>query len=291
MGPSQADLFQQALERSLEIREQVGMDFKSPLNAYDLCEEIGVSVRFVNDISMEGLYINSGLRKPTIVISTQRPQSRRAFNCGHELGHHVFGHGSTVDELRDEVRSTSKEPKELAADNFAGHLLMPKLGVSRAFVTRKWDPNLATPNEIFTISCSFGVGYTTLVHHMGSSLHMIRRQRALELLKIGLPRIRESFLGRKTNRPLYVADEHYLMATIDIEVGTLLLLPPNPIAESNSVCPVVSLTDRNLFEALTPGICRVADRVSNWAVMVRVSRQDYHGLAKFRHLEVIIDKG
>ena len=38
MGTSQINLFQQTLDKSLEVREQVGLDFKNPLNPYDLCE-------------------------------------------------------------------------------------------------------------------------------------------------------------------------------------------------------------------------------------------------------------
>lgn len=289
MRPYPVELFEQGLEMSLEVREQAGLDFKIPLNPYDLCEDLGVKVVFVNDISMEGLYVASGLPKPTIIISTLRPQSRRVFNCGHELGHHVFGHGSTVDQLRDESESVSKDPKEITADSFAGHLLMPKFGVSRSFVTRQWDPTLASPGQIFTIACSFGVGYTTLIHHMTSNLKMISRNRAQVLLKTTLPNIRASILGTRTNQPLFIADEHYLIATVDIEVGNLLLLPRNTVAESRSIQYVRSLAEGDLFEISEPGVYRVFEPKSGWALMIRVSQQFYHGFAKLRHLEVVSD--
>ena len=49
-----ASIYQQALEQSLEVREEVGADFRSPVGIFDLCDQIGVTVRFVN-ISMEGI--------------------------------------------------------------------------------------------------------------------------------------------------------------------------------------------------------------------------------------------
>ena len=48
---------------------------------------------------MEGLYLRQ--EKPEIWIGL-RPLVRHTFNCAHELGHHVFGHGSTLDELTAE---------------------------------------------------------------------------------------------------------------------------------------------------------------------------------------------
>ena len=155
----------EALDKSLEVRDEAGLDFKTPLNIYDLCDQMNVTVRFVNDISMEGWYVGTGFKSPTILLSTLRPPARRAFTCAHELGHHVFGDGSTIDEMKMGENVTYKDPKESRADGFAGHLLMPSLGIAQAFVDRGWDPPFATPNQVFTVACSFGVGYATLVHH------------------------------------------------------------------------------------------------------------------------------
>ena len=38
------------------------------------------------------------------------------YNCAHELGHHVFGHGSSIDELREESKASVKNPKEFLVD-------------------------------------------------------------------------------------------------------------------------------------------------------------------------------
>jgi len=54
---------------------------------------------------MEGMYYRGDPAR--IVIGARRPLSRRNFTCGHELGHHIFGHGSTKwgrDQLIAEMR-------------------------------------------------------------------------------------------------------------------------------------------------------------------------------------------
>jgi hypothetical protein len=55
---------------------------------------LGVTVRF-NNINMEGMYQRGA--PPRIHLSARRPLSRRTYNCAHELGHHVFGHGSSIE--------------------------------------------------------------------------------------------------------------------------------------------------------------------------------------------------
>jgi hypothetical protein len=78
--------------------------------------------------------------------SARRPLPRRAYNCAHELGHHAFGHGSSIDELREDAKAQPwEDPKEFLADTFAGFILMPIIGLRRAFSVRGLTPETATP--------------------------------------------------------------------------------------------------------------------------------------------------
>src|SRR5689334_19259961 len=89
-------LAQEALHRAIAVRREAGVGPTSPLDIYALCAQRQITVRFV-PFSMEGAYVRG--TRPGILLSALRPLARRAFTCGHELGHHVFGHGFTVDEL------------------------------------------------------------------------------------------------------------------------------------------------------------------------------------------------
>src|SRR3569623_15713 len=91
MIASFVDHAREALDKSLEVRESVGVPFGVPLNIYDLCESIvpKVRVRFAN-YSMEGCYCRSD--RPLIEVSALRPLGRRVFSTAHELGHHILGH-------------------------------------------------------------------------------------------------------------------------------------------------------------------------------------------------------
>src|SRR5688572_23534555 len=103
---------------AIEARRKTGANLQKPICVFDLCERLGLGVRFV-DFSMEGLLIAG--TKPTILLSSLRPRVRRVYTCAHELGHMFAGHGHNWEELLD----GSLQPRnnnERLADYFAGHL-------------------------------------------------------------------------------------------------------------------------------------------------------------------------
>jgi IrrE N-terminal-like domain len=280
-----ADLAQEALDKTLEVREEAGLPFGTPLNVFDLCELLKpkVRVRFA-DYSMEGCYSRSD--RPQIEVSALRPLGRRVFNTAHELGHHALGHaGTRLDEQLEEGKADpTAEPEEYAANAFAGFLLMPKIGVRRAFTSRGWAIANPQPVQAFVVACHFGVGYLTLVNHLAYGLRAIRSALAEQLKKVRLPAIREAMLGSKSAEHLWVADMHYVMPTLDTEVGTTLLLPPGSRPEFENLVHAGDLPTGRVFSAVRPGMTRV-EADGGWAVTVRVAKYQYSGWSANRHLE------
>src|SRR5262245_32908607 len=226
MTVQRADLIQEALDKSVELRQEAGLPFGTPVNVFDLCELLEPKVRVCfADYSMEGCYVRSD--RPLIEVSALRPLGRRVFNTAHELGHHALGHpGIRLDEQLEEGRADpSADPDEYAANAVAGFLLVPKIGVRRAFVSRGWAIANPQPEQAFVVACHFGVGYLTLVNHLAYGLREIRPALAEQLKKVRLPAIRQTLLGSYEADRLWVADKHYIMPTLDTEAGTTLLLP------------------------------------------------------------------
>lgn len=277
-------LAQKAMCKSIDVRRQTGFDLISPLCIYGLCDQLNIKVRFVDISSMEGMYYKD--EKPLIFLSALRPFPRRAFTCAHELGHHIFGHGLRVDELiEDSEKYKDFNPDEFLVNSFAGFLLMPTLGVRKAFVDRGWNVACATPIQIFTIACYFGVGYETLIKHMTYAIKMLDRTQALSLLKVKPKDIRQHILGYPSSEPLIIADQHWSIPTIDAEVGSQLLLPNTADAANETITFQEDSPNGRLFRATRPGIVRVYCRDTKWAVFVRVSRHQFVGLSQYRHLE------
>lgn len=280
-------LVMQGMQASIAARVKAGVDLKSPTCIFGLCEAHNVAVRF-NDINMEGMYDRTP--KPRIHVSVLRPLARRTFTCAHELGHHVFGHGSTIDELReDQANSADRPPNEILADAFAAFVLMPTLGLREAFAKRGLDPNRATALDMYAIACNFGVGQATLVNHLAYGINMINQAQRDRLGRITPKMIRTELLGEVVSTPLTVVDQHWNSPTLDMEQDALLLLPSGVVVDASMLVPERDLAAGRLFRAAKCGITRVAIPGTPWATYARIARRQYVGLARFRHLEETVD--
>lgn len=276
-------LVMKGMQASIAARTKAGIDLKSPTCIYGLCDAHGVMVRF-NDINMEGMYDRTA--KPRIHVSALRPLARRTFTCAHELGHHVFGHGSTIDELReDESNAAIRPPNEVMADAFAAFVLMPTLGIREAFKKRDLQPNSASAQDIYAIACNFGVGQATLVNHLAYGVGMINSEQRSRLGAFTPKMIRTKLIGEIVPEPLTVADLHWNSPTLDTEEGALLLLPAGVVVDTAVLMPERDLPNGRLFRAMKAAITRVMIPGTQWATFVRVAPRRYVGLARFRHLE------
>ena len=276
-------LTKQAMQAAITTRAKAELDQRSPICIYQLCESLGIIVRF-NTINMEGMYHRS--IPPRIHLSALRPLPRRTYSCAHELGHHIFGHGSSIDELYDDIKKHPwKDPKEFLADTFAGFILMPIIGLRRAFASRNWKPETATSEQMFMVACDFGVGYSTLLTHLSVGVHMISRARAADLRQVTPKDLRSKLLGTLTPEPLILADLHRAAPTIDVEVNTLLLLPSGSKINSGNLVFERDLRNGRLFRAVRPGIVQAIANTGSWAVFIRIAPEAYVGLARYRHLE------
>ena len=273
-----------ALRKSLDIRREAGVKPEGGINVYDLADHLDIEVRFLNVPSMEGMY--SRRPGPVIVISSERPAGRQRFTTAHEIGHHVFGHGSTIDQLKGKPFDRKEDADEFLVDAFAGFLLMPKIAIQHAFLCRDWSPENLTPTRAYVLACSFGVGYSTFLHHSSRVAQVVPVSLAGKLDKTQPKEIRSRLLGHAVPKHLMVVDEHWNGRPIDLQVGDLVLSLLHVEAESRHVRRSGSTMHGPIYEAISPGIDRMAaQNEDEWVSFVRVSRAGYAGRSKYRHLE------
>lgn len=280
---------QQALAKSaavqaLRVRASVHVKPWDAIDIFDLTHQLGVEVRFAKIASMEGMYLRQ--EAPTILVASERPPGRQRFSCAHELGHHIFGDGSRVDELFDPTLKKERSDEEVRADMFAGMLLMPKSAVDRAFSSRKLSPEMANPVEFSRVACALGVGYSTLAGHLYYALRAITEERLVAIERCTPKKIREAVLGQSAAEELILVDEQWAGRPVDASVGDFLLIPPGGSAEGLCCEFRGKQKEGALFQAVTPGVGRF-ESSSGWAAFVRVSRKHYEGRSIFRHLEEV----
>lgn len=287
MTPERRRLALRAAATALKLRQKMKIALDQPCNPFDLALAIGVEVRLAPLASAEGIYSPG---KPVIIVSSLRPAGRRSYTCAHEIGHHAYGHGEQFDELIEERGANRKyDPKEFEADCFASSLLMPKTALLKALTARRWNSKALTAEQLYRLASWLGVGYRTLIGNMNWNMGLLSPDVAAALEKVKVPQIRQTILGADYKQHLVTVDESWSGRSIDAQVEDLILLPKGCVVEGD-VAEVVGNTGAGLLvRAVRAGIGRACMSVSGWAQYLRVSRKQFAGLARFRHLEEVED--
>ena len=286
MNPS----FITAARKAEQVRIKLSIDSFQPVNIFDICISLDVTVRFV-DINMEGMYIAQTSGKyPTILLSNQRPLSRRVFTCAHELGHHLFGHGSKMDVLADHTTgSGAYNNEEWLVDTFAGLLLMPISSVIAEFNRRNWQIENASQLNFYTISSFFGVGYQTLISHCKAN-RLLTEARASFLLKTSPSKLLASIGDLELpTAPFKIIDGISAPQIIDVETLNYIFLPFNTEVEGDHLERLLTSALGDVFVAKKPGVVRVYSSELDFGSFVRIHNTSYLGLAENRNLENDID--
>ena len=195
----------EAARRALAARLRFGFALDSPCDVYELVCRYGLSLRFIQVSTMDGLYLNDGFTG-SINVSTLRPAGRQRFTAAHELGHFILGHGAHLDEEIEKMVSDSEE--EGFADMFARHLLMPKRAIARGFRPSARAQRLPIQRNTLAVSAWLGVGYSTLIQHArwtlqlidNTLLHELTLKTPQQIKRAQVPSV--SWTGRKELWPL-----------------------------------------------------------------------------------------
>jgi Zn-dependent peptidase ImmA (M78 family) len=271
----------EAVRAALEARQRDGRDSSTAVDVFGLAEREGVEVRFLAIATMEGMYVAG--EEPTIILPSDRPAGRQAFSCAHELGHHLFGHGTRLDAMLVEGSGASEDGEEQLADIFAAFLLMPKAAVSRGFRKRGWNPSVATASEILRVANWLGVGYSALISQLAFSLDLLPRARVADLKRLSPRKIAASMLGSDIGSDVVITDSAWTDRPIDIRAEDLLALPFGSRIDGDVLKDEGSAAEFRLYRSICPGRDRVLFP-SGAAAFVRVSRRGYEGLNRYRFL-------
>ncbi|MGF6849432.1 Zn-dependent peptidase ImmA (M78 family) [Chitinophaga sp. W3I9] len=278
-------LYLDAIKKAGKIRKVLGYNNFEPINIFDTCEKLNVVVRF-SDINMDGFYVKKG-DASFILISNKRPFPRRVYTAGHELGHFVFNHGFKVDILtEDRSNSDPKDEDEILVDAFAAALLIPVGGIQVEFKRRNWSFDNSSPIQFYIISSLFAVGYQTLVKHCRYS-NLISEEMCKKLsiwtpgklLSYHFPEISQNSFFR-------VIDCHCILSTIDLEVNNYIVFPKEVVVDNMYLKRVAENTLGIAYIAINPGITAVHHSGNGNSYFIRIQRENYIGLAEYRHLEI-----
>ena len=284
---SRRELATRAARQAARTRAKLGIDARSSVCPFDIAAGLGVVVRLEALPSLEGMY-SPGPRN-MVVLGTERPWGRIRHTCGHELGHDVFGHGTRVDELCVDRRRVWS-PEEYLAERFSTALLMPSLAVVDALRRRGWDAANLTAEQAFVLAQDFGVGYRNFVSHAERTLGILSGAAAEGLRRQGrrLGPVRNAVAGFEVAHDVFVGDEHWGDRPLDVETGDVVVVPPDALFSGQ--CARLSHEPVAHLAAVAAGEGKLKLRMLRSPIRVRVSRRDFTGSARYRHLEEAEDE-
>ncbi len=269
----------QIATKALQTRKKylnIGPNF--PICPYVLAEAMGFDLRFVNIPSFEGMYVADD---HLILISSERPEGRKRFSCAHEIGHHVLGHGTVIDEI---IESGSDIEIETEADFFAGILLMPSSAVTSAIRRYGKESDALDREDIYVLSKYFGVSYTAFVTQLFFNLRMINHRRYQYLVKGDLANVRKNLCPIDTKRQIITIGDWWEGRAIDLEEDDFIIANTDCDIDGPKILKVTHNENETVFKALAPGITRIYTD-SGWSSFVKVSRRKFQGMFQYKYEE------
>jgi Zn-dependent peptidase ImmA (M78 family) len=111
---------------------------------------------------------------PVILVNSSTHPLRARFTLAHEHGHHRLGHGAAVDRVID---TSSRDRREVEANQFAAELLVPRLGLEEWLHASKRGMDL---EAVVRLASHYGVSCEVALHRLERS-RRVRAAAAREL--------------------------------------------------------------------------------------------------------------
>lgn len=197
-------------------RRRLGLPLERRVDIFSIIESEGVWLMFQPLRELYGFYRRIG-EVAGIVVNANHPVSLQRYTAAHEYGHHVLGHGYSLDEVRnvdgargiDEAAdfegalAARSQPEvgdpveEAAAQAFAGTFLMPIQVVNALLAARGLDPDRPAlgPAQVYDLSLELGTSYEAAV----TQLAVLEKITWPETRRLRLPplQIKTTVAGRR----------------------------------------------------------------------------------------------
>ncbi len=113
---------------------QLGIDQSQPVDIFKIIQDEGIWLMFQPLKNLYGAYMPQE-EAAGIIVHSKHPLSLQRFTAAHEFGHYILKHPLTLDDEGMIKRGgDSSDLREVQADAFAAHFLMPLELVNKTLV-------------------------------------------------------------------------------------------------------------------------------------------------------------
>jgi Zn-dependent peptidase ImmA (M78 family) len=183
----------EASMQAQRLHARLHTDYTRPVDIFRVVQELGIwlSSRPLGG-GLFGFYLREG-DATGIVVNASHPEYLQRYTCAHELGHHVLGHRSQLDDRSDIIGDAPADRHdEHAAQMFAGNFLMPIQAMNRV-QRRLGIPRDAPPSaaQVYAISRELDVSFSAAAWQLVNLRRLTTRQ-ASEMVAAGAAEAKHS---------------------------------------------------------------------------------------------------
>jgi IrrE N-terminal-like domain len=182
---------QEAIVVAAEAREELEIEGFERIDVFEAIVASGLKLMFRPLKGVAGFYEPArGRAKAGVLVNAQHPLALQRYSAGHELGHHVFGHGRQVDCSGEPPRGhPTSTPEEQRAEAFAAWFLMPPEAANAALL-RLGIEYPATEQEAYALGLRLGVSFLAMCTHL-PSLGLVKRWVAEAWAELSLKSVKQ----------------------------------------------------------------------------------------------------
>lgn len=176
----------EASMQAQRLHARLRTDYTRPVDVFGVVQEMGIwlASRPLGG-GLYGFYLRQG-DAAGIVLNASHPEYLQRYTCAHELGHHVLGHHSHLDEREDVIGDAPADRyDEHAAQMFAANFLMPLQAVNRVQrrlgVPRDHAPTAA---QVYAMSRELDVSFSAMAWQL-VNLQRLPTPQASEMVVAG----------------------------------------------------------------------------------------------------------
>ncbi len=162
---------------------KIGASYEDPIDVFGEIERYPLWLLFEPLDKLYGIYMREG-QASGVQLHSGHPVALQRFTAAHELGHHVLGHGTSIDSV-DSIMGYSQSRQEHEAQSFAAHFLMPLQLINRLLRRIGLDRKAEglTPVQAYQLSTMADTSYRAMVGQL-MTLGKITRAQAAEWRKL-----------------------------------------------------------------------------------------------------------
>ncbi|SNY57245.1 ImmA/IrrE family metallo-endopeptidase [Paractinoplanes atraurantiacus] len=219
-----------AMLRAPQVHRDLGIDRSGYVDVFAALRAAGIECMAQNLSKLFGFYVGPDDDGPAVLLNASLDEVNLRHTAAHELGHHVFGHGSRADT---ELDIAGLQPQrqwtavEKQAESFAAWFLMPLPAVDAA-LQRIGTDQVRQPEQAYELARWLGTSYAGTVRHL-RRLKKISARVATSWPQVAPQRLRARIHRATLQRPkshLFLLRPSARNGLLHVAVGDLLLLPP-----------------------------------------------------------------